>query len=161
MLVTKPIKTWHILGGKYLASLTLILFALIPTVIYYITIYQLGLPIGNIDTGSIIGSYIGLILLASAFVSIGIFASSLSSSQVIAFVIASFICFFFHWGFEYMSQRPEFIGVYDDIIQRLGMNYHYLSLSRGLIDTRDVIYFLSLNVLFSTLSYFSLIKTRK
>ena len=161
MLMTKPIPAWSILAGKYLSSLTLVLFALVPTIIYYITVYQLGLPSGNIDSGAMFGSYIGLLLLAAAFVAIGIFASSLSSSQVISFVIATFICFLLHWGFESISFLPDFFGLYDDLIQRLGMNYHYKSLSRGLIDSRDVLYFLSVAFLFLTLSFYSLKKTSK
>ena len=161
MLLTKPIRSWQILGGKYLASLTLILFALIPTLIYYFTVYRLGLPEGNIDSGAIIGSYIGLFLLVTSFVAIGIYASTLTSSQVIAFVIATFLCFFIHWGLDYLGQRREFLGISDDILQRLGMNHHYLALSRGLLDSRNVLYFISISSLFLILSNYSLNKSRK
>jgi ABC-2 type transport system permease protein len=161
LLFTKPLRTWQIIMGKYLANLTLVLFALIPTAVYYFSVYQLGMPVGNVDTGSIIGSYIGLILLSAAFVAIGTFTSGLTSNQVVAFVLGTFTCFLFHWAFEYISKLPVFFGVTDDLIQRLGMNYHYLSLSRGLIDSRDVLYFLSIVALFIYLSYFSLNKTRK
>jgi ABC-2 type transport system permease protein len=161
LLFTKPLKSWQIISGKYLANLTLIIFALIPTLVYYYSVYQLSMPVGNIDTGSVIGSYIGLILLAAAFVAIGTFSSGLTSNQVVAFVVGTFICFIFHWGFDGISKMTIFYGVFDDLVQRLGMNYHYLSLSRGLLDSRDVIYFLSIILLFLYLSYYSLTKSRK
>ena len=96
LLVTRPVPDWNIVLAKFLASLTLVLFALLPTLTYYITVYQLGLPQGNLDTGGIVGSYIGLVFLAGAFVSIGVFASSLTSNQIVAFVLATFLCFFIH-----------------------------------------------------------------
>jgi ABC-2 type transport system permease protein len=161
LLLTKPLRTWQVIAGKYLASFTLILFALVPTIVYYYSVYQLGMPVGNIDTGAVIGSYIGLLLLAAAFVAIGTFTSGLTSNQVIAFILGTFTCFLFHWSFEYISKLPIFFGVSDDLVQRLGMNYHYLSISRGLLDSRDVIYFLSVITLFLSLSYFSLTKSRK
>ena len=161
LLMTKPVKSWQIIGGKYLASLSLILFALVPTLVYYYSVYQLGYPVGNIDTGSVVGSYIGLILLAASFTAIGLFSSGLTSNQVVAFVLGTFICFFFHWSFEYASKLPVFFGIFDDLVQRLGMNYHYLSLSRGLLDSRDLIYFLSVIALFLVLSYYSLRKSAR
>ena len=161
MLMTKPLKSWQIIAGKYLAGISLIFFALIPTLVYFYSVYQLGYPKGNIDTGAIIGSYIGLILLASAFTAIGLFSSCLTPNQVVAFVIGTFTCFFFHWAFEYTSKLPLFFGIFDDVIQRLGMNYHYLSLSRGLLDSRDVLYFLSLIALFLLLSEYSIRKNAR
>lgn len=161
LLFTKPLRTWQVIAGKYLANLTLVVFALVPTLVYYYSVYQLGLPVGNVDTGAVIGSYIGIFLLAAAFVSIGTFTSGLTSNQVVAFVLGTFTCFLFHWGFEYISKLPVFFGVFDDLIQRLGMNYHYLSLSRGLVDSRDVLYFITVIALFLYLNYFSLNKSRK
>jgi len=148
LLTTKPLSDLEIILGKYFANLLLLLFALIPTVLYYYTIYELGSPKGNLDSGAIMGSYLGLFLLGGAFIAIGLFASSLSSNQITAFILATFLCFFIHWAFFYLSKMPVFIGSVDDIIQRIGMEYHYLSISRGLIDSRDVIYFLSVIAFF-------------
>ncbi len=148
ILYTKPLTTWDIAGGKYFANLTLVLFALLPTLVYYISIYQLGSPKGNLDTGAIIGSYIGLFFLAGAFVSIGMFASMLTKNQIVAFILGAFLCFFFHWAFSYLAMLPMFIGSFDLFIQKIGINYHYSSISKGLIDTRDIIYFVSVIFVF-------------
>jgi len=148
LLATKPISDWHIVGGKFLACIWLVLFALIPTVLYYLTVYQLGAPKGNLDSGGILGSYIGLFFLASAFVSIGIFASSLTNNQIVSFVFATFLCFFMYLGFDFLSRLPIFFGKTDDIVQSIGIDYHYNSMSRGVLDTRDLVYFFSLIALF-------------
>ena len=156
LLVTKPIEDWQIVLGKYLASMTLIVFALLPTLLYYYTVYQLGAPKGNLDAGGIAGSYIGLLLLCSAFTSIGIFASSLASNQVVALVISLLICIFFYEVVGAISTLPVFFGKTDDFIQSLGMAYHYDALSRGSIDTRNVIYFFSVTALFFAATLLSL-----
>ncbi len=148
LLTTRPLSDLEIILGKYFANLLLLFFALIPTLLYYYTIYQLGSPKGNLDSGAIMGSYIGLFLLGGAFIAIGLFASSLSSNQITAFILATFLCFFIHWAFYYLSKMPGFVGTIDDIVQRIGMEYHYLSISRGLIDSRDVVYFLSVIAFF-------------
>ncbi len=148
ILYTKPLTTWDIAGGKYLANVTLVLFALLPTLVYYVSIYQLGSPKGNLDTGAIIGSYIGLIFLAGAFVAIGMFASMLTKNQIVAFILGAFLCFFFHWAFSYLAMMPVFTGSFDLFIQKIGINYHYSSISKGLIDTRDIIYFISIIFVF-------------
>jgi len=156
LLATKPIHDLEILLGKYFASVLLLVFALLPTLLYYYTVHQLGSPVGNLDSGAIMGSYLGLILLGATFTSIGIFASSLSKNQISAFILASFLCFFFYWGFFYISKFPIFIGKTDDLVQKAGIEYHYLSISRGLIDSRDVSYFLSVIGIFLMLSLLSL-----
>lgn len=156
LLATRPLTDLQIVGGKYAAGLFLVAVSLIPTVLYYITVYELGSPKGNLDTGGIIGSYIGLFFLASAFVAIGIFASTLSRNQIVAFVLAAFLSFLIYFGFDFFSRLPIFIGNLDGLIQSLGIDYHYSSLSRGVIDSRDVVYFLSLNALFLFLTKFSL-----
>jgi ABC-2 type transport system permease protein len=156
LLVTRPISDWQIIAGKYLASLVLVLFALIPTILYYYTIYDLGAPRGNLDSGGIMGSYIGLFFLAAGFVAIGVFASSITKNQIVAFLLATALCFWFYWGFDYLSRLPVFVGKGDDVVQMMGMLYHYDSLSRGLIDSRDVIYFLSISGFFLFMSMLAL-----
>ena len=131
----------------FLAGVALVLLALIPTFVYYYSVYQLGLPKGNLDIGGIWGSYIGLFLLSSSFVSIGIFCSSLTNNQILAFIISVFLCGFLLIGFEFIYSLSLF-GKVDLFIQQLGMNAHYSSLSRGVVDTRDVLYFLSVIALF-------------
>ncbi len=148
LLVTRPLSDVQIILGKFLACVALLVFALLPTLIYYITIYALGSPVGNIDSGATWGSYIGLLLLGSSFVAMGIFASSLSRNQIISFVVAIFLCFIFYWLFDMVSRVPIFVGKIDDVIQMFGVEYHYRSLSRGVIDSRDVVYFLSVITFF-------------
>jgi ABC-2 type transport system permease protein len=148
LLVTRPLTDWQIVGGKFLASLALVAFALLPTLLYYYTVYQLGNPPGNLDSGGILGSYIGLLFLAGAFVAIGLFASSLTNNQIIAFVLATFLCFFVYLAFDSISQLPIFFGKTDDLVQSFGIQYHYDSISRGVLDSRDLVYFLSVIALF-------------
>lgn len=148
LLATRPISDTSIVMGKFLASLTLVAFALIPTLLYYITVYQLGIPKGNIDSGATAGSYLGLFLLAGIFISIGLLASSLTSNQIVAFILAALLCFLIHYGMYYFSQLPVFYGKSDDLIQSFGIDDHYRSISRGVVDSRDMIYFLSVTALF-------------
>jgi ABC-2 type transport system permease protein len=147
LLITKPIQIWQIIVAKYLASLVLVLFALIPTLIYYYSISKLGFPEGNIDSGSVIGSYIGLFLLGAAFTSTGIFSSALTKNQVIAFVICAALCAFSFLGFDYMSKITALQKI-ESTVTNLGINQHYTSISRGVLDTRDLLYFITFSVLF-------------
>lgn len=156
MLSTKPLREVEIVLGKFFAALTLVIFSLIPTLLYYYTVYQLGAPKGNLDSGAIWGSYIGLILLASCFVAIGLFASSLTSNQIVSFVISVFICAMFYWAFEALSSLPVFYAKLDTLIAAIGIESHYTSISRGVIDTRDVVYFLSLSTAFIVMTKTSL-----
>ena len=155
-LSTKPLKDSDIILGKYFASLLLVAFALLPTVLYYYTVYQLGSPKGNLDSGAILGSYIGLFLLAGSFAAVGLFASSLSVNQIVAFILATFLCFLLHWGFDFFSRLPVFAGRGEAVVQMFGIDYHYASISRGVIDTRDVAYFLSLISFFIMMTVVSL-----
>jgi ABC-2 type transport system permease protein len=142
LLLTRPLTDWDIILGKYLACVSLVLLALLPTLIYYFSIYALGNPAGNIDTPGVIGSYIGLCLLGGVFCAIGIFASSITSNQIVSFILAAFLCYIFFSGFESFA----LLNVWSAntlIIKQLGILYHYESLSKGLIDSRDVVYFLS------------------
>ena len=147
-LYTKPLTTSDIIVGKYLANLCLIIFALLPTGLYYFSVYQLGSPIGNLDSGAIFGSYIGLFLLAASFAAIGMFASAITDNQIIAFITGAFFCFFCHWAFAYLARLPVFTTRFDLFIQKLGINYHYTSISKGVVDSRDIIYFLSVIAIF-------------
>lgn len=151
LLLTKPITDLQIIGAKYLAGFVLVLFSLIPTLIYYIVVYQLGSPVGNIDQGGTWGSYLGLLFLASGFVSIGLFSSSLSDNQVISFIIAVFLSFICYIGFDFFSSL-ELLGPVDLLVQKLGISEHYGSMSRGVIDSRDALYFLSLIAFFFMLT---------
>lgn len=151
LLTTKPITDLQIILGKYFAGLSLVLFSLLPTIIYYISIYQLGVSKGNIDSGAVIGSYIGLLLLGGAFVSIGIFASTLSDNQIVSFTIAVFMTFICFNGFDSIS-KLALLGKFDNFISSLGINAHYQSISRGVLDTRDLFYFLSFITLFILLT---------
>ena len=147
LLATRPLSDWDIVLGKFLACLSIVIITLIPTIIYYISIYQLGITQGNIDTGAVIGSYIGLILLASAFTAIGLFCSSLGKNQIISFTLAVVLSYFSFSGFDSISSIISLQGM-ASILTALGINEHYQSLSRGVLDTRDLIYFLSFSALF-------------
>ncbi len=160
LLVTKPVKELSIIWGKYLAAMLVVAFSILPTLIYYYTIYQLGAQKGNLDSGAILGSYIGLVFLAGCFVAIGLFASSISQNQIVAFVLATFLCFLLYYGFFFFSKLPVFVGKVDDIIQMIGIDYHYSSISRGVLDTRDLIYFISVIGLFIMLTLLSLEKRK-
>lgn len=156
LLATKPVSDLSIVLGKFLACLTLVVFAILPTLLYYYTVYQLGSPKGNLDSGAIMGSYLGLLFLGGAFVGIGVFASSLTNNQIVAFILATFLCFLIHWGFDLFSKLPVFVGKSDVLVQMLGIEYHYNSISRGIVDSRDVIYFLSVIAIFIMLTLTSL-----
>jgi ABC-2 type transport system permease protein len=146
-LATSPLTDWQIILGKFFAGLLLVVLALIPTIIYYLSVYRLGSTPGNIDTGAVIGSYLGLLFLGAVFTSIGIFTSSLTTNQIVAFVLAVFLCFFCFAGFESISSIASF-GTIDTFLIGIGINAHYQSISRGVLDTRDLIYFLSFSTLF-------------
>jgi ABC-2 type transport system permease protein len=147
-LATKPLPFSGIVYGKYFAALTLAVFALLPTLFYAWTVYELGAPRGNLDLGALAGSYIGLLLLAAVFTAAGIFASALVANQIAAFVLAALLCFLLLNGFDFISALPVFSGKGDDIVEMLGIQYHYRALSRGVIDSRDLLYFLSLIAFF-------------
>ena len=151
MLFTKPLSDWQIVWGKYLAGVALVLLALIPTLVYFFSVYRLSLPVGNVDAGGIWGSYIGLFFLSAAFVSIGLFCSSLTNNQILAFLLSVFLCGFIYIGFDMIYSMALF-GSVDLFIQQLGIASHYSSLSRGVIDTRDILYFLSVIILFLSMT---------
>ncbi|MFT7666611.1 MAG: ABC-2 type transport system permease protein [Patiriisocius sp.] len=144
LLLTKPIAIRDIVLGKYFGAIALICIALTPTLLYIITISTLGNPAGNFDLGSTIGSYVGLLFLIFAFTAIGIFASSLSSNQIVAFMIAILVSFIFYYGFDAVSETVNS----PSYTRELGFKHHFDSVARGVIDTRDLIYFISIAILF-------------
>jgi ABC-2 type transport system permease protein len=151
LLLTKPLSGMQIIGAKFLAGVVLVLFSLLPTLVYFFSVYHLGLPPGNIDLGGMWGSYLGLFLLGASFAAIGIFASACAENQIVAFMIAVFLCGFLFLGFDFIYSLSLF-GKIDLFIQSLGMNAHYASMSRGVIDSRDMLYFASLIALFLLLT---------
>ncbi|NCP45625.1 MAG: gliding motility-associated ABC transporter permease subunit GldF [Flavobacteriales bacterium CG18_big_fil_WC_8_21_14_2_50_32_9] len=151
LLLTKPITDFQIVFAKYLAGFSLVFFSLLPTLVYYYSVYNLGNPVGNIDSGGTWGSYFGLLFLGSVFVAIGLFASSITNNQIISFIVGVFLCFFAYAGFDSLSAM-ELFGSVDAFLLKLGINEHYRSMSRGVIDTRDVVYFLSVIFLFLLLT---------
>lgn len=159
LLLTRPISDLKIILAKYLAGVSLLIIAIIPTIVYFISMYYLGKPIGTIDAGATFTSYIGLILLGSVFVAIGIFASSLTNSQIVAFILAMFLCWIFYDGFHLLGNFAQ-IGKLDYIIQYIGIAFHYDSIKKGVIEISDLLYFISLIILFISLSL-TVVKTLK
>jgi ABC-2 type transport system permease protein len=155
ILSTKPITDIQIILGKFFASVALVVFALLPTVVYVYSIYKLGQPQGNLDMGATMGSYIGLLLLGASYVSIGLFASVITPNQIVAFILGLFLCFFFYVGFQQLSNLSLF-GSYDSFVQNLGIQLHYDSISRGVVDSRDLAYFVSLIFTFISLTFLTL-----
>lgn len=141
LIKTKPLSAWQIVLGKYFAGLLLVILALLPTIIYYISVSYLAQPVGNVDAGQFWGSFIGLIFLAAAYTSIGIFSSSITRNQIIAFIIALVISFFMFYGFDLLSSFFSG-GAEIHFLENLGIHSHYKSMSRGVIDSRDLVYFL-------------------
>lgn len=155
LLLTKPISDIEIIISKYVGGLVLVLFSILPTCIYYFSVKELGDPPGNIDNGGTFGSYIGLFCIGATFVAIGIFCSSLTQNQVVAFILAVFLCFFIYLGFEQLASFGTF-GKFQGLVRQLGIFEHYQSIKRGVIDTRDIIYFISVIVFFIVLTRFGL-----
>jgi len=147
LLLTKPISKLQIVLGKYFGALILIIIALLPTLLYVYTVYELGSPVGNLDMGSTMGSYFGLLFLITSYTAIGVFSSTLSENQIVAFLIALSLCFLFYIGFEGIADFTS-----SSIFEQIGMSYHFKSMSRGVLDTRDIIYFLSISIFFIVLT---------
>lgn len=141
-LATKPVTDWQIILGKYLGAVFLVLFSLIPTLLYYASVYWLGEPVGNLDSGAAWGAYIGLFSLGCIFAAIGLFTSALTDNQIVAFILGVFLCFFFFLAFDFMAGIRA-LGVINTFLLKLGIMEHYRSISRGVVDTRDALYFLS------------------
>ncbi|KAA5544786.1 gliding motility-associated ABC transporter permease subunit GldF [Adhaeribacter rhizoryzae] len=146
LLLTKPITDLQLILGKYFACLLLVIFSLVPTLLYYYSVYSLGNPEGNIDSAAVTGSYIGLVFLAAIFTAIGVFSSAITENQIVSFILAVFLSFLIYIGFDYIA-TIEMGGDIQYIISSLGISFHYNALSKGLIDSRDILYFLSVIVL--------------
>lgn len=159
LLLTQPVSDLQVILGKFLAGWLIVFVALVPTLIYYVSVYQLGSPQGNLDSAGIAGSYIGLIFLGGVFTAIGILASSITESQVIAFILAVFLCFIFFTGFSSIA-AIDMWGSSAYWIEQLGILYHYNAMSRGLIDSRNVIYFISV-IIFMLLLTHLILNSRK
>jgi ABC-2 type transport system permease protein len=144
IIFSKPVSLMQVTLGKYLAGLAVVAISLVPTLVYYYTISHLSLPGEGPDQGAVAGSYAGLLLLGAGFTAIGIWTSSISNNTITAFLIAAFVCCLLYWGFDALSSIPALAQGAGYYIQMAGIRFHYASLSRGVIDTRDIIYFLSL-----------------
>ena len=152
ILLTRPLSIYELIVGKYMAALSITILALIPTLLYVWTIGLLGTTYFNIDLGATMGGYLGALMVGMCFVAISIFCSTLHKNQIISFLIAAFLCFVMYFGFEGLSSYLS----KDSFIESLGMKYHYQSMARGVLDTRDIIYFVSVTLLFIILSKVSL-----
>ena len=146
ILKTRPLSQWQIVWGKYMAVLIVLLFVIVPTFLYIITIQSLSAQ-GGIDGGGIAGSYIGLFFLAAVFAAIGVCCSSYTNNAVVAFLISAFVCLLLYFGFSALSKLSFFRGGADYYVEMLGIDFHYRSISRGVLDSRDVIYFISIILL--------------
>ncbi|MCQ2285665.1 MAG: gliding motility-associated ABC transporter permease subunit GldF [Bacteroidales bacterium] len=159
LLLTKPLSDNQIIAAKFLSCLTLLVISIIPTLIYIISVYNLGKPIGNIDMGSTWGSYLGLVFLGATFISIGVFISSITTNQIIAFILTAPICFILYFGFEFIYSF-EVLGNFGYIVKTMGIEHHYTSISKGVVDSRDVIYFCSVIFIFLFATRISLLSRK-
>jgi len=159
LLYTRPLSDLSILMAKYLAGVSLMLLAILPTLVFYGTLYYLGNPVGNIDSGAVFTSYIGLLLLGAAFVAIGIFSSSITTSQIVSFIIAIALCYFFYDGLSLLGNYTQF-GNLDFYLQYISLNFHYDAIKKGVVDARDIVFNFSFIVLFLSASLY-LVKTFK
>jgi ABC-2 type transport system permease protein len=151
LLLTRPLSELQIVLAKYLASVTLVIFSILPTLIYFISVYNLSQPQGNIDTGAIWGSYIGLFFLASIYVAIGIFCSAVTENQIIAFLMSALLSFILYIGFDILGSFSSLSAI-NTLILSVGIEEHYKSISRGVIDSRDIVYYLGVITIFISLT---------
>jgi len=151
LLLTRPISDLEIILSKYLAAMILVTASLLPTLLWFWSVARLGSPPANIDAGATWGSYLGLLFLAGIYAAVGIFVSSTTDNQIISFILSAILCFFLYIGFESITSA-DLLGQLDSLILKLGISEHYRSMSRGVLDTRDIIYFLSMTGLFILLT---------
>ncbi len=157
ILQTRPLSKWQIVSGKFASILLVLLFVIAPTFIYVFTIQQLSAG-GGIDSGGISGSYIGLFLLAAVFAAIGLCCSSVTNNAVVAFLVSAFASLLLYFGFNALSKLPVFVANADYYIEMVGIDFHYRSVSRGLLDSRDIIYFGSLITMFLLITVKNLLR---
>lgn len=160
ILQTRPVSQGGLVAGKYLGSLLIVLLALLPTLVYPFSIQALSANASGIDGGGTIGSYFGLFFLAAVFTAIGIFCSSFTNNSVVAFIISAFACFILYTGFNAFSRIPAFAAGADYYLEMLGIDFHYHSISRGVVDSRDIIYFLSIIAFFLIFTQRNLIRRK-
>ena len=147
LLFTRPLTDLQIITAKYLSGLVLVVLSLLPTLIYFVSVYYMGNPVGNVDTGGFWGSFLGLFFLAAVYVAIGLFTSAITDNQIVSFILGVLLCFIVFLGFDYLSQLWQSGGI-QNFIDGLGISFHYNSMARGVIDTRDIIYFISVISIF-------------
>lgn len=147
LLFTRPVTEWQIVFSKFLAAWILVFISILPTLVYFISVYLLGAPQGNIDTGGTWGSYIGLLFLGGIYAALGVYSSSLTDNQIVAFILAVLLSFLFYLGFDLLSTVFS-KGGYIYLVEKIGIQYHYNSVSRGVIDSRDLIYFAAVIFIF-------------
>lgn len=158
-LLTRPVSLWGVIMGKYLSCVLILALALLPTLVYYFSLYSLGNPVGNIDSAAVAGSYFGLLLLAAVYAAVGLYLSSLTKNQVVAFLVAALACYLLFIGLEQLSTLFSGAGQYS--IAQLGLYAHFKAMGKGVLDSRDLVYFLSVAFLFLLLTYLSLNNYRK
>ena len=152
ILATKPISDLQIVLGKFLAGTVLVLLALLPTLVYFYTVYQLSNPAGNMDVGGTIGSYFGLFFIGAVYVSMGVFASSITDNQIVSFILAFFFCFVSYSLFDWLTDLSDISLLWQELLKGVGIQSHYTSISRGVLDSRDLIYFLGVIAIFTALT---------
>lgn len=160
LLLTHPISDMQIVMAKYLSGIFLVIISILPTLVYFFTVYALGNPVGNLDTGATCGAYIGLFFLAAIYTSIGLFVSSLFDNQIVSFIMSMLICFMFYIGFDFLGGIGG-MNEYGSVLAKLGINEHYRSISRGVVDSRDIIYYVSISAMFLYFAQISVSKRRK
>lgn len=158
LLKTRPLSSWQILSGKFWAALIVIVIAFLPTLVYVISLKALAAEGTILDMGGITGSYIGLFFLCAAFTAVGLCCSSLTNNAVVAFLLSAFVCFVLYFGFSSLSQLPQLKSGADYYIEKIGIDFHYRSISRGVVDSRDIIYFIAVVILFLLLTQKRLVK---
>lgn len=159
LLLSRPVSLSAVIMGKYLAALTLVLLMLLPTLVFYVFVYLLGAPVGSVDSGAVWGSYVGLLLLAGVYTAIGLFCSTLTANPIVAFVLSAVLGLLLYIGFESVSGLGLFVGR-EHVVARLGIEEHYRAIRRGVVDSRDLLYFLSLIVFFLFVSRLKLNRGR-
>lgn len=158
VLRVQPVSLWRIVLGKYMAAWCLLVLALLPCIVHYLAVCFIAEPVGNIDSGAFWGAYIGLMFLSAAFISVGTWTSTLSRSQIVAFITGVMCCFLLYYGFDFLSMMIH-DGATASLVQSIGFHSHFQSISRGVVDLRDLIYFVSVSAIFQLLTAASLKRT--